>query len=154
MLFYLSSDTIYPSPPISFSFSFRSLYIAKQQNYDSKKFSELLALLGLPMNTKMVLSKVYDDILTPKGSLQSLNSLLASNQLVDLDWSFGVTASSNECNQVGKTFLQLKLTIRKEDNELKDVFMEMTIEQFYHFLSEMEKCKSYIDLMSTSSASS
>lgn len=105
------------------------------------------------MNTKMVLTKVYDDILISKGSVSSLNALLASNQLVDLDWSFGVTASSNDCNQVGKTFLQLKLTIRQEDNALKDVFMEMTIEQFYHFLSEMEKCKSYIDLMSSSSSS-
>ena len=135
-------------------FDFACVYIAKQQNYDSKKFSDLLVLLGLPINTKMVLSKVYEDMLTPKGNLTSLNSLLASNQLVDLDWSFGVTASSNECNQVGKTFLQLKLTIRQENNELKDVFMEMTIEQFYHFLSEMEKCKSYIDLMSTTTTSS
>lgn len=109
-----------------------------------------MALLGLPLNIKMVLSKVFEDVLVPKSSLGSLSSLLASKQLVDLDWSFGVTASSNECNQVGKTFLQLKLTIRQEDNELKDVFMEMTIEQFYHFLSEMEKCKSYIDLMSSS----
>lgn len=35
------------------------------------------------------------------------------NNLVDMEWKFGVTASTDELRQVGSTFLQLKLTIDK-----------------------------------------
>lgn len=31
------------------------------------------------------------------------------SQLVDLEWKFGVTASTNTINKLGNTFLQLKL---------------------------------------------
>jgi len=89
-----------------------------------------------------------------KSSSQMVSSLLAktiqTNKLIDLDWSFGVTASSDDCDQVGKTFLQLKLTLESgEEGQggTREVFMELSLEQFYHFLSSLEKCKTYLDLL-------
>ena len=88
-----------------------------------------------------------------RSSPQMVTSLLArtvtSNRLVDMDWSFGVTASSNDCDQVGKTFLQIKLTIdHGNDKGNGVVFMELSLEQFYQFLSSMERCRSYVELVS------
>ena len=38
---------------------------------------------------------------------------LKVNQLLDLDWSFGVCASSDELENVGSTFLKMKFTVDK-----------------------------------------
>lgn len=72
--------------------------------------------------------------------------VLTNNQLVDLDWSFGVTAATDDCDHLGKTYLQLKMTVDME-NGRKDIFMELSLEQFYQFLAAMEKCKSYLDYL-------
>ncbi len=93
-------------------------------------------------------------------SSKVISSIISTNKLIDLDWSFGVTASSDFSDHIGKTYLQLKLTIRDEgnlsdtdsfvgkDNNLRELFFELTLEQFYQFLGQMEKCKSYIDVIS------
>ena len=77
-----------------------------------------------------------------------LSRTLATNKLLDMDWSFGVTASSDDADQVGKTFLQVKMKIDAGDEGVRDIFFELTLEQFYTFLAQMEKCKSFIDLIS------
>ena len=69
------------------------------------------------------------------------------NQLVDMEWKFGVTAASNDLNVVGQTFLQLKLIIDR-GGQREDMFMEMTLPQFYSFLHEMEKAKSTLEYFS------
>lgn len=63
-----------------------------------------------------------------------------TNRVVDVDWKFGVTAASSEKSQVGKTFLQLKITV-DTGNGLKNIHMEMSLSQFYAFLHELEKAK-------------
>lgn len=80
---------------------------------------------------------------------QSLLARTVSNaKLVDMDWSFGVTSATDDCDQIGKTYLRLKLTLDTGSAEgNKDVFMELTLDQFYQFLASMEKCKSFIELM-------
>lgn len=47
---------------------------------------------------------------------------------------------------MGKSFLQLKLDL-EEGGKPKNVFVEMTISQFYKFLHDLEKAKSNIDLL-------
>jgi hypothetical protein len=69
------------------------------------------------------------------------------NQLVDMEWKFGVTSGSNDLKVVGQTFLQLKLVIDRGSHH-EDVFMEMTLPQFYSFLHEMEKAKSTLEYFS------
>eukprot|EP01035_Chromulina_nebulosa_P023716 gene23716-30757_t len=70
--------------------------------------------------------------------------------------------ATDECNSVGKTYVQLKLGfLRPNSNENKDgtsssvngreqVFVEMNLEQFYQFLASIEKCKSCIELFNPS----
>ena len=65
-----------------------------------------------------------------------------------MDWNFGVTAASDDINNVGRTFLQLKLTLESGGGGLDVVFMELSLEHFYQFLASMEKCKSYIEYSS------
>jgi len=74
-------------------------------------------------------------------------SALQVHQLVDMEWKFGVTASTNELGHVGTTFLQLKLKIAKGD-EIENVHLELTLPQFYKLLGQLEKVKSLMDLMS------
>ena len=71
---------------------------------------------------------------------------LKANQLVDMDWVFGVTASSDSCNEVGKTYLQLKLTFDQNVGDGgKHMHLEMTVDQFFAFLSSMEQCKQFLE---------
>ncbi|XP_031845829.1 COMM domain-containing protein 7 [Nomia melanderi] len=63
-----------------------------------------------------------------------------------ISWRFGVTAASNESDNIGKSFLQLKLDL-EEDGKTNNVFVEMTISEFYKFLHDLEKAKSDLDLL-------
>ena len=69
------------------------------------------------------------------------------NQLVDMEWKFGVTAGSSDLKVVGQTFLQLKMVVDRGGTQ-EDVFMELTLPQFYSFLHEMEKAKSTLEYFS------
>jgi COMM domain containing 7 len=104
----------------------------------------------------------------------AINSSLMVNQLVDMDWKFGVTVSSDEIDQVlqfalsclptavilcflclshqiGSTFLQLKFVVDRGSGVLQHRTVELTLPQFYDFLSEMEKAKTYVEFLSGSS---
>jgi hypothetical protein len=83
----------------------------------------------------------------PSISRVLIAQTLSVNPLKDMDWRFGVTASSSELNQVGTTFLQLKLVLGEEK---KPVFLELSLPQFYDFLHQMEKAKSSLDFFSNS----
>ncbi|XP_028667424.2 COMM domain-containing protein 7 [Erpetoichthys calabaricus] len=74
----------------------------------------------------------------------AVGQTLMVNQLVDMEWKFGVTAGSSELQKVGSIFLQLKLVIRK-GNKTENVYMELTLPQFYNFLHEMERAKASLD---------
>jgi len=87
------------------------------------------------------------------NSTQMVRSLLdrtvGANKLIDMDWSFGVTASSDDCDQVGKTFLQLKLTLDHgsetgDGSGTRVVFLELSLDQFFAFLASMEFVNSYL----------
>ncbi|KAL4227133.1 COMM domain-containing protein 7 [Mactra antiquata] len=80
-------------------------------------------------------------------SRSALGQTLMVNQLVDMEWKFGVTASSSELDKVGNTFLQLKLVINT-GNGVKNSYMELTLPQFYSFLHEMEKAKASLEYLS------
>lgn len=77
-----------------------------------------------------------------------VSKVISKNKLVDMDWTFGVTASSDDCDHVGKTYLQLKLTLEQDNNERKVAFMELSLDQFYQFLASLEKCRSFLNYVS------
>lgn len=68
------------------------------------------------------------------------------SKIVDVSWRFGVTAASNESDNVGKSFFQLKLCL-EENNKINNIFIEMTISEFYKFLHDLEKANSNLDLL-------
>ena len=74
---------------------------------------------------------------------------LSVNPLKDLDWRFGVTAASSEIKEVGATYLQLKLTLDRGDG-LRDVFVELTLPQFYDLLHQLESAKQTLDFFTSS----
>jgi len=78
----------------------------------------------------------------------ALSQTLMINQLVDMEWKFGVAAASSELSKVGSTFLQLKLVLDKGGQNRENVYMELTLPQFYSFLHEMEKAKSSLEFLS------
>ncbi|XP_077192193.1 COMM domain-containing protein 7 [Paroedura picta] len=72
---------------------------------------------------------------------------LMVNQLIDMEWKFGVTAGSSEVEKGGSIFLQLKLVVKK-GNQTEPVYLELTLPQFYSFLHEMERVKSSLECLS------
>lgn len=112
--------------------------------YSGIQVEEKAKSLGLSDTTSNVITAVW-----AKRSGVLSNSLLSrvvsNNKLVDLDWSFGVTAATDDCNHIGKTFLQLKLKILKRDGEYGFAYIELSLDQFYQLLASLEKCKSYLD---------
>lgn len=84
--------------------------------------------------------------------------------LVDAEWRFGVTVSTDDLAKVGSTFLQMKLTtlhelssassastsIANNNTVLQQHHLELTIPQFYDLLSQLEKAKSYVEYLGSS----
>ncbi|XP_043597745.1 COMM domain-containing protein 7-like [Bombus pyrosoma] len=67
-------------------------------------------------------------------------------KVLDISWRFGVTAASNESDNMGKSFLHLKLKL-EENGKTRNAFVEMTISEFYKFLHDLEKAKCNLDLL-------
>ncbi|XP_064420295.1 COMM domain-containing protein 7 isoform X2 [Latimeria chalumnae] len=84
---------------------------------------------------------------SPVLSRLAVGQTLSVNQLLDMEWKFGVTAGSSELQKVGTIFLQLKLVIKK-GNATENVYMELTLPQFYNFLHEMERAKTSLESFS------
>ena len=119
---------------------------ALNEGFGYQKFEARCQELGLSEKSVFAICKLWK-----KRSVQIASSLLSrsitNNRLVDLDWNFGVTSATNDCDHIGKTYLQLKLTLSGGAGT-QVVLMELTLDQFYQFLASMEKCKSYLDFVS------
>ena len=57
-----------------------------------------------------------------------------ANQVVDMEWSFGVTAANSEVAQVGNTFVHLKLMIDKGDGKVEPVPMGESFRCFHLYV--------------------
>ncbi|KAJ6240240.1 comm domain-containing protein [Anaeramoeba flamelloides] len=74
------------------------------------------------------------------------------NRLIDMDWRFGVTASSDDLSSIGSTYLQLKFIIDNESGqsnkkyEVEGLHVELDLPQFYDFLTEMQKANNTLQL--------
>jgi hypothetical protein len=64
--------------------------------------------------------------------------------LVNMEWKFGVTASSDELDSLGSTFLHMKFTLASGMSQ-EPCHVEMSLPQFYEFLAKMEKAKAEMD---------
>ncbi|CAM1327077.1 COMMD7 (predicted) [Pycnogonum litorale] len=120
---------------------------AVKKNLNAAQVKKDLVSLGLSDDKAESFSSKWNEKLSVM-SKAALSQTLTVNQLVDIDWKFGVTAASSELNKVGNTFLQLKLIINKGGTENENVFMELSLPQFYSFLHEMEKAKASLEYLS------
>ena len=111
--------------------------------------NSLFKEIGIQDNIiNLIINLIKENYTNLKESKLIINKKIEEkNELIDIDWIFGVTASSDECDKIGKTFLQMKLKIKSNNNEKHDLFFEMTLEQFYHFLAQLETAKAQLDLV-------
>lgn len=70
-----------------------------------------------------------------------------ASPLIDAEWRFGVTVSSDDVSKVGSTYVQLKLAVER-DGVVCNEWVELTLSKFYDLLSKLERAKSYVDYLS------
>jgi hypothetical protein len=109
---------------------------ALKNSLSSAEILSDLAELGLSKERSSMVEQVFAKH-KPQLLQSAVESMLTVNQLEDIEWRFGVTASSSEMDRVGSTFLQMKL--KRADKPVSNI--ELSLEQFYHFLGEMEKAE-------------
>ncbi|XP_018612115.1 COMM domain-containing protein 7 [Scleropages formosus] len=119
---------------------------ALKNNLNADQVKQDLLTLGLNEDKASYFSKQWK-VHYPMLARLAVGQTLMVNQLVDMEWKFGVTVGTSELQKVGNIFLQLKLVIRK-GNSTENVYMELTLPQFYNFLHEMERAKASIDCFS------
>ncbi|KAG7274615.1 hypothetical protein CRUP_009658 [Coryphaenoides rupestris] len=108
--------------------------------------SILMVPQGLNEDKAAHFSKQWGDHSTVL-SRRAVGQTLTVNQLVDMEWKFGVTVGTSEVQKVGNISLQLKLVLRK-GGSTENVYMELTLPQFYNFLHELERAKTSMDCFS------
>ena len=109
------------------------------------------AQLGLRDSAAQLLAQKWG---SSRGGLAHVSTgrTLRVNELVDMEWKFGVTASTEEVDTLGSTFLQMKFVLdsgSKDTQQREPVYIEMSLPQFYEFLAQMEKAKAEMDKMAT-----
>uniref|UniRef100_A0A1A7YUM6 COMM domain containing 7 n=1 Tax=Iconisemion striatum TaxID=60296 RepID=A0A1A7YUM6_9TELE len=119
---------------------------ALKKNLTAEQMREDLITLGLNEDKATYFSQKWGEHY-PALSKQAVGQTLKVNQLVDMEWKFGVTVGTSEIQKAGSIFLQLKLVVRR-GNSTQNVYMELTLPQFYHFLHEMERAKTNMDCFS------
>ncbi|KAK3867703.1 hypothetical protein Pcinc_026850 [Petrolisthes cinctipes] len=76
-------------------------------------------------------------------------NLRPREQLVDLQWKFGVVAGSSVDGETGKTFVQVQFRSSLPDDQThtRTRVVEMSLQDFYNFLHQLEKCQASLQLM-------
>ncbi|XP_058989542.1 COMM domain-containing protein 7 isoform X3 [Mustela lutreola] len=104
------------------------------------------SLIGLSEEKATYFSEKWKQS-APTLARWAIGQTLMINQLVDMEWKFGVTSGSSELEKVGSIFLQLKLVVKK-GNQTENLYIELTLPQFYSFLHEMERVRSSMECLS------
>ncbi|XP_073537125.1 COMM domain-containing protein 7 isoform X2 [Phyllobates terribilis] len=116
---------------------------ALRRSLKSEDLQSDLVVLGLDEEKAGIFAKEWSSD-APALTRLAVGRTLSINQLVDMEWKFGVMAASSELEKAGTIFLQLKMIIKK-GNQLEPVYVELTLPQFYSFLHEMERAKSSLE---------
>mmetsp|Transcript_30941 Transcript_30941/g.43324 ORF Transcript_30941/g.43324 Transcript_30941/m.43324 type:complete len:192 (-) Transcript_30941:40-615(-) len=116
-----------------------------RKNMSAETVTEELTKLGVDAGKSESIGAMWKTTFTKLAQTMKEKTLKV-NELVDLQWKFGVTASTDSLKQVNTCFLQLKFIINT-GNKTEEHLMEMTLPQFYKFLQQMEQaqrvCESY-----------
>lgn len=110
---------------------------ALKKNLSPAHIKEDLVKLGLKEDSAEVLAAQWKRKFASMSS-SMIGKTLSVNQLVDMEWKFGVTVATDELSSVGACHLQLKLVIDRGNKRRENVVMEMTLPQFYEFFHQMQ----------------
>ncbi|XP_012866130.1 PREDICTED: COMM domain-containing protein 7 [Dipodomys ordii] len=119
---------------------------ALKKNLTAEQVQADLITLGLSEERATYFSEKWKQN-APILARRAIGQTLMINQLIDMEWRFGVTSGSSELEKVGSIFLQLKLVVKK-GNQTENVYIELTLPQFYSFLHEMERVRASMECFS------
>ena len=80
---------------------------------------------------------------------RTATSAVTTSRLVDMSWSFGVSVATDEVAPVGETFLQLRLVLATGGGGRDNVYMELTLPQFYELLAQLQRAKAIMDFLAS-----
>uniref|UniRef100_A0A9L0SNY4 COMM domain containing 7 n=1 Tax=Equus caballus TaxID=9796 RepID=A0A9L0SNY4_HORSE len=80
-----------------------------------------LVTLGLNEEKATYFSEKWKQT-APTLARWAIGQTLMINQLIDMEWKFGVTSGSSELEKVGSIFLQLKLVVKK-GNQTENIYI-------------------------------
>lgn len=83
-----------------------------RSNLTPGMLSEDLLNFGIKEERASVISTIWKEKFVSL-SKTVIGSTLMVNQLVDMDWKFGITAANSDTGKVGTSYLQLKLVLDK-----------------------------------------
>ncbi|XP_061682778.1 COMM domain-containing protein 7 isoform X2 [Syngnathoides biaculeatus] len=119
---------------------------AMKRNLTAEQLKEDLQTLGLHEDKAAHFSQQWAEHRTKLCRL-AVQQTLTVNRLVDMEWKFGVTVGTSEIHKMSNIFLQLKLVVQK-GSSTENLYMELSLPQFYNFLREMERAKASMDSFS------
>jgi hypothetical protein len=120
---------------------------ALKHNVTPQQLKGDLLALGMSSDRAETMEKVWRGNYMDLARSATVQTMTIKS-LQDMEWKFGVTASSEELDTVGSTFLQMKFTLNSGANDDEKVHVEMSLPQFYEFLAKMEKAKAEMDMRS------
>ncbi|KAL0248078.1 hypothetical protein GEMRC1_003315 [Eukaryota sp. GEM-RC1] len=102
-----------------------------------------LSSFNMPSESVSIFLELYT-----QNRHKAMNSFLEksihTSTLIDMDWRFGVSAVENNV-PVGSGFVQMSLKLQDQDGSQNNVVFELSISDFYMFLSKMQRVKVTID---------
>ncbi|XP_077423898.1 COMM domain-containing protein 7 [Vanacampus margaritifer] len=119
---------------------------AIKRNLMAEQLKEDLQTLGLHEDKATHFSQQWAQHRATLCRLAARQTLTV-NRLVDMEWKFGVTVGTSEVHKMSNIFVQLKLVVQK-GHSTENLYMELTLPQFYNFLHEMERAKASMDSFS------
>ncbi|OPJ85011.1 COMM domain-containing protein 7 [Patagioenas fasciata monilis] len=94
---------------------------ALKRNLSSEQVRADFIALGLSEEKASYFAEQWK-VNSPTLTRLAVGQTLMINQLIDMEWKFGVTAGSSELEKVGSIFLQLKLVIKK-GTQMENVYI-------------------------------
>eukprot|EP00344_Euplotes_crassus_P010868 CAMPEP_0197005358 /NCGR_PEP_ID=MMETSP1380-20130617/28873_1 /TAXON_ID=5936 /ORGANISM="Euplotes crassus, Strain CT5" /LENGTH=91 /DNA_ID=CAMNT_0042424461 /DNA_START=13 /DNA_END=288 /DNA_ORIENTATION=+ len=74
---------------------------------------------------------------------------LSNSTLLDFEYKFCITAADSHLGKSsGRLYINLKMSIRNKYGKKEDLYMELSLEQFYEFFAELKKAAALMSMMS------
>ncbi|XP_069976512.1 COMM domain-containing protein 7 [Penaeus vannamei] len=107
--------------------------------------AKLLTSSGLRKEIVNIITSQSEHIRKLMSSRILLNN--PREQLIDLQWKFGVVAGSSSKGEAGRTFVQVKIVSKSPSGAVKARHVEVSLKKFYDFLHQLEKAKATLEYM-------